>query len=69
MPRRLTLDLSDEERRYFEACARIRDIHPRSLIRRVLRVIAEDQLVAGILDDEDDLRRRHPSEHRYRPSV
>jgi hypothetical protein len=62
---RIDLDLDDEAGRYFLACARIRNIKPISLFRRLLAVINRDQLVGSILDDADELRVRHKGEHRY----
>lgn len=63
----ITLDKSDLE--YFDACARIRNVALRSLLRRLMKVIARDVMVGGILDDEDELRRRAKGEHRYKPGA
>lgn len=50
-------DLEDEGGHYMVACARIRDITLTELVRRLLRVVSEDQLVLAILDD--DSKREH----------
>ena len=65
---RIVIDIADADAEYFDACARIRNISHRSLIRRVLGTIAEDCMVANILDDQDDMRTRRKGEHRYRSS-
>jgi hypothetical protein len=52
---------------YFLACARIRDISPRSLLRRLVATISEDQLVVSVLDDADAIKERRKGEHRYQP--
>jgi hypothetical protein len=44
---------------YLTTCARIRGIAPAALVRRLIRIIGNDQLVASILDDTDDIK-RHP---------
>ncbi|WP_024340960.1 hypothetical protein [Bradyrhizobium japonicum] len=66
MPTRIQIEVDDDDFRYFDACARIRNISPRSLFRRLMKTVATDQMVASILDDEGDLRRRGRGEHRYR---
>ncbi len=50
---------------YLRSCARIRRISVSSLLRRLMHHIADDQMVASILDDEDSFTRRK-SEHHYR---
>jgi hypothetical protein len=64
---RIILDIEDANAEYFDACARIRNISPRALIRRVLDAIAEDCMVANVLDDQDAILSRRKGEHRYRP--
>lgn len=44
--------------RYFEACARIRVLSRPRLIRKLLEMIAEEQLVLTILDDDSRAYRR-----------
>lgn len=61
----ISLDITGSDLEYLEACARIRDITARSLVRRLLTVIARDQMVACILDDEA-IRKRMKGERRYR---
>lgn len=48
----VSLSLSDESERYMDACARIRRISRTRLIERLLKLVADDQMVLGILDDE-----------------
>lgn len=50
---------------YFESCARIRDISVTALLNRVLKTVADDQLVLAILDDES-ARNKQPGEYRFR---
>jgi len=58
--------IKPETAEYLVACARIRGIHPVSLVKRLLDVIAEDCMVASILDDGDGMRVRRRGEHRFR---
>ena len=59
-----------EAGRYLLACARIRDISPRALTRRLVDTIAEDRLVSAVLDDGDTIQKRRQGEHRYKgPSL
>lgn len=60
------ISLSQGEEAYLDACARIRGITVASLVRRLITVVASDQLVAGVLDD-DACKRRHKSERAYKP--
>jgi len=55
-----------EPGRYMLACARIRDITPTCLMHRLVATILEDQLVAGVLDDNDNIRRHNKGEHHYK---
>jgi len=59
----LTEDAPDTE--YLRACARIRNISLSALVRRLVDTIADDQMVASVLDD-DGGRRRYKGEHPYR---
>lgn len=52
---------------YFEACARIRGISVTALFNRVMKTVADDQLVFAILDDKS-ARVRLPGECRFRRS-
>lgn len=62
---KMVVELLGEESNYFRACARIRDIAPGSLVRRLINAIATDQLVLPILDDEGERRGPRKGEHRY----
>lgn len=55
-------DLSEDDERYLEACARIRGISVTRLFQRVLNLVAKDQLVLSILDDDSKRARRMPGE-------
>ncbi|MCU1293069.1 MAG: hypothetical protein JWP08_1919 [Bryobacterales bacterium] len=61
----LTFTLPDEDLRYFEACARIRDIDKSAFFSILLSAIAKDQMVLGIMDD-DSKSSRKPRGYRYR---
>jgi hypothetical protein len=65
---RLFLDIDEDSKngRYLLACARIRNISVRSLLRRLISDVAEDQLIPSILDDADDMKARRKGEHQYR---
>lgn len=54
----LYLDFDDEEFNYLDSSARIRGTSRNALIHRVLKVVLSDQLILGILDDEDEYRAR-----------
>jgi hypothetical protein len=58
-------DEHSETGRYILACARIRDISVKSLLRRTFVAISEDQLFASVLDDADSMKARNKGEHRY----
>lgn len=45
-------DLSEEAENYLRQCARIRRISTTRLLQRVLKLVCDDQLVLGILDDD-----------------
>jgi hypothetical protein len=63
---RLSIDVDEESTagRYLLACARIRDISPRSLLKRVVDAISTDQLIPSVLDD-DGRKTRRKGEHRF----
>ena len=53
----LTVDPESEEGHYLLACARIRNVSPATLLRRIFRATLKDQLVRTVLDDEEELRK------------
>ena len=59
------LRMSDEVADYLMFCARIRGINRTSLLQRMFKVIAQDQLVSSILDD-DGKRKLNKSERKYK---
>jgi hypothetical protein len=50
-----TIQLTEEENQYLEACARMRRISKSKMVRRLLKVIMEDQMIASVMDDADKL--------------
>ncbi len=58
--------ISDATANYLDKCARIRNISRTCLINRLLDVIAEDQMVGGILDDADTILQRRPGERYFK---
>ncbi len=64
----LLKDFPVEQEDYFDTCARLRDISKTTLVRRLLKVIAEDQLVLSILDDDSKRGSKKKGEHSYRRS-
>ena len=67
-PRRTFYDRVQLEVRpteYFLACARIRDISPTALLRRLVDTLSEDQLITAVLDDADAIKKRRPGEHGF----
>lgn len=62
---RLILDIDGPDLEYFLACARIRDISPTTLGRRLIAAICADLLVVSVLDDGDNYRSRSKGEHKY----
>jgi len=57
--------MSDKVADYFMLCARIRGIHRSALLQRLFKVIAQDQLVSSILDDDGE-RKLNKSERKYK---
>ena len=57
--------MSDKVADYLMLCARIRGINRTTLLRRIFNVIAQDQLVSSILDD-DGKRKLNKSERKYK---
>lgn len=62
----VTIDDASEAGRYFAACARIRDISATQLVRRMVDVIASDQLVLSILDDGSKPQPKQKHQHGFR---
>ena len=46
------VELTEDQREYYLRCARIRQTSVISLLRRIIKVVANDQLVLAILDDD-----------------
>jgi hypothetical protein len=55
----LRVPIESEEGQYLVKCARIRDVTVTHLIKRVLTTVAQDQLVAAVLDDDGRRVSRH----------
>ena len=49
------IQLTEEENQYLETCARMRRISKSKMVRRLLKVIMEDQMIASVMDDADKL--------------
>lgn len=49
---RVLIGLSDAERRYLESCARVRGLSTVELLRRIVRVVLDDQMILSVLDDD-----------------
>jgi hypothetical protein len=65
------MELPDEQYRYLERCARIRRISITRLVSRLITVIASEQLVLSVLDDDSKPSPRlsgETSKSRYRRS-
>lgn len=69
------IDLETESGRYLLACCRIRHISLTNLINRLIKKIAEDQLVLAVLDDDSRpvhdryFYRRNAISHLYDPNL
>lgn len=57
--------IDGDEERYLQACARIRNVSVRTLIRRLLEEITKSQMVEAILDDNGETMKRRKGEHAY----
>lgn len=61
----MRVPFTEEQRKYLDACARLRGASLATLLRKLIHVIADDQLVIGILDDEpvkeEGVRTHRPS--------
>ena len=66
MSTRVDIRVSPAAMEYFLVCARIRGVSRAVLLRRLLHTVAHDQMVGSVLDDENDMKRRRPGEHRYK---
>lgn len=62
----IPFDRTSEQFKYMQVCARNRDISITALFKRIIDDVAKEQLVAGVLDDEDDLLTKRRGEHPYR---
>ena len=60
------VDLESDGGRYLVSCARIRNIGMPVLLRRLVDVIAQDQMVLSILDDDSKRTQRSKSERRFK---
>jgi hypothetical protein len=54
--------LSDEAQDYLERCARIRKISRTRLLQRVLKLVCDEQLILGVLDDDSKPEPQLPGE-------
>jgi hypothetical protein len=54
------VEMPEDDLAYLQSCARIRHISTSRLVMRLIRVIARDQLVLSILDDESKAEPRQP---------
>lgn len=61
-----SIDRDSVHGRYIVSCARIRGIATATLLRRLVQVIAQDQLVQAILDDDSKRARLRAGDHRFR---
>jgi hypothetical protein len=48
----VTFDITENQRHYYECCARLRRTSVTVLCRRLLETIAQDQMVLAVLDDD-----------------
>lgn len=62
----LDIDPDTEAGQYFFRCARIRNITPSSLLKRLVDTMTDEQMIPAVLDDQDDMLVRRKGEHRYR---
>jgi hypothetical protein len=53
----MRIPFTEEQRRYLDASARLRGVALATLLRKLIHVIADDQMVIGILDDEPVLKK------------
>ena len=49
---------TDEQRTYLAAAARIRGVSPQTLMRRLMKLVLDEQLILNILDDQDEYETR-----------
>lgn len=62
----VAINLSDEQEDYFRKCARIRNETIRCLLLDVMGIVARDQLVSAVLDDEGKTAIDRPHQHQYK---
>lgn len=62
----IMIRLSPAHAAYLDSCARIRDISRTRLAEQLLEVIASDQLVLSVLDDDSKPATRVKHKHRWR---
>ena len=49
---RYNVEIPDDDFRYLQTCARIRRVSTIQLVKRLIRIIAQEQLVLSVLDDD-----------------
>ena len=59
---RIDITVREDDYGYIETCARIRHISVTRLFERLIKVIAEDQLVLSVLDDNSRIAPQLPGE-------
>lgn len=64
---RVLVDTIPDHDAYFEACARMRNISKTALMNRLVKMIGQDQLVLGILDDDSKPEPKQKGAHGFRP--
>ena len=64
-----TVELPDADLEYLQSCARIRHISTTRLVMRLIRVIARDQLVLSVLDDDSKADARQPNARYHRSKL
>lgn len=62
----LLIKVSPKAEEYLASCARIRDVTLTALVTRLIEVIAQDQLVLSILDDDSKPVPREKGKHGFR---
>ena len=65
--RRIVATIPIKHDLYLHTCARIRGISLTALLTRLVDLVGQDQLVASVLDDADEIKVRRKGEHRYLP--
>jgi hypothetical protein len=62
-PKHIAVEVESD---YLIACARIRNISTTKLVHKLMKAIAQDQLVLAVLDDEEQYGERERYQHRFR---